>query len=76
MSVQCPLSERRGAEEPPWHCRDTVMAMAVPPLGTRLTYQTKVAKSRSRSFSDSLLAGKMEHGLPAPGIKRWVLNRP
>jgi len=55
MSVQCPLSERRGAEEPPWHCRDTVMAMAVPPLGTRLTYQTKVAKSRSRSFSDSLL---------------------
>jgi dihydroorotate dehydrogenase (NAD+) catalytic subunit len=35
------------------------MAMAVPPLGTRLTYQTKVAKSRSRSFSDSLLGGIM-----------------
>ncbi len=48
MSVQCPLSERRGAEELPWQCRDTVMAMAVPPLGTRWTYQTKVAKSRSR----------------------------
>ena len=48
MSVQCPLSKRRGAEELPWQCRDTVMAMAVPPLGTRWTYQTTVAKSRSR----------------------------
>ena len=48
MSVQGPLSERHSAEEPPWPCRDTVMAMAVPPLVTRLTYQTTVAKSRSR----------------------------
>jgi hypothetical protein len=35
MGLRWPLSERHGAEEPPWSCGDKVMSKVVPPLGTQ-----------------------------------------
>ena len=46
MGLRGPLSERRGAEEPPWPCRDKVMSKAVPHLDTQIDMPNQGAKSR------------------------------
>ena len=45
MGLRWPLSERRGAEEPPWPCGDKVLSQGVPHLGAPLTCQTRVQRA-------------------------------
>jgi hypothetical protein len=45
MGLRGPLSERRGAEEPPCLCRDQVMSKAMTHLDVRIGYQTRVQRA-------------------------------
>jgi Transposase DDE domain len=52
--LERPLSERHGAEAPPWPYTDTVLSRGVPPLGAQATCPTRgqrVASTKSRTAS-------------------------
>jgi hypothetical protein len=46
MGLRGPLSERRGAEEPPCPCRDQMRSKAVPHLDAHIDMLSQDSKSR------------------------------
>jgi len=47
MALRVLLSERYGAEEPPWHGGGKVMSRPLTYLGAQSTYQTRVQRANN-----------------------------
>ena len=60
MALRVLLSERYGAEEPPWHGGGKVMSRPLTYRGAQSTYQTRVQRANNANSR----TGSLEHPLP------------